>query len=83
MNIAAGYDILYQRNVCRVSGQLANGTSTGGVTNGVAIFKGQLYSDEQFHNNRIVSNDINTVPSAFYRNTDVDPNSTALVEGYG
>lgn len=81
MNIAAGYDILYQRNLCRVSGQLADGTSVGGVTNGVAIFKGQPYSDAQFHNNRIVSNDINTVPSAYFRNADVGPASTALVEG--
>ena len=81
MNIAAGYDILYQRNLCRVSGQLADGTSIGGVTNGVAIFKGQPYSDAQFYNNRMVSNDINTVPSAYFRNADVGPNSTALVEG--
>jgi hypothetical protein len=81
MNIAAGYDILYQRNVCRVSGQLGDGTSVGGVTNGVSIFKGQPYSDAQFHNNRMVSNDINTVPSAYFRNADVGPSSTVLVEG--
>jgi hypothetical protein len=81
MNIAAGYDILYQRNVCRVSGQLADGTAVGGVTNGVAIFKGQPYSDAQFHNKRLVANDINTVPSAYFRNTNVGPNSTLLVEG--
>ena len=82
MNIAAGYDILYQRNICRVSGTLADGSPLRSVNNGVAIFKGQAgYTDAQFYNNRMLDNDINTVPSAYFRNADVGPSSTPLVEG--
>ena len=82
MNIAAGYDVLYQHNICRVSGKLSNGTTLNATNNGVAVFKGQSgYTDNQFHNNRMIDNNINTVPSAYYRNANVGPNSTALVEG--
>jgi len=86
MNIAAGYDVLYTNNDIVTSAKLADGTYLPSANNAVAVFRGQAYSDAQFHNNRITGNRINFVPRPFYDHAGdpLGPNSTVLAinDGY-
>ncbi len=76
MNIAAGYNVLYDDNDIVSSASLPNGTALAGSSNGVAIFRGQPYPNDRFFNNQIINNRINFKPSAYYRSESLTEGNT-------